>query len=144
MRKIVTTTLILFLVAFSLFFVWVAITPADFAMSVIPGWHTTVLPPHFFLSFFITPWLLFTALIYLWAFIKKWSLNKLLVIIHVLLSIPLLIVFLYKTNIYLNFYTENTGMVFKAFFLSTVAFVIAQIFFMLQLITTYKKLKTRH
>ncbi|MFL9837453.1 hypothetical protein ABS768_08090 [Flavobacterium sp. ST-75] len=144
MRKTVITTLILFLVTFSLFFVWVALTPADFAMSVIPGWHTTILPPHFFLSFFITPWLLFTALIYLWAFIKKWPLNRLLIIIHVLLSIPLLIVFLYKTDVDLNLSAENTALVFKAFFLATVAFVIAQIFFMLQLITTYKKLKARH
>lgn len=144
MKKIVTTTLILFLVAFSLFFAWVAITPADFAMSLIPGWNTTILPPHFFLSFFITPWLLFTALIYLWAFIKKWPLNRLLVIIHVLLSIPLVIVFLYKTDVDLNFSAENTALIFKAFFLATTAFVIAQVFFMLQLITTYKKLKARH
>lgn len=143
MRKTVITILVFFIIAFSLFFAWLAFTPVDYATSLIPGWHTVVTPPGFFLSFFIIPWIVFTVLIYVWAAVKKWPLNKLLIIIHVLLSIPLLIVYIYDSNINLDFSSDNIEFVFKSFFFAAIAFMIGQIFFMLQLITTYKKIKSR-
>jgi hypothetical protein len=64
---------------------------SDMVTSVIPGWHTTLFPPHFLFSIVISIALLLNAISYAMLLRKRQLLNLKLFALHFLLTIPIVL-----------------------------------------------------
>lgn len=63
----------------------------EFATSVVPGWHTTILPPYFLINLIVSLIMLFVIIFY-WKISKKTNrVNLKIFFIHLLLTIPAII-----------------------------------------------------
>ena len=79
-----------FLVFAVLFILTITLT-SDAATSVVPGWHTTIFPPFFLISLFISVALLIVVVGY-WKLAKGgYKVNLAVFIIHLMLTIPAVI-----------------------------------------------------
>ena len=94
MKKIIPILLILILVI-----LLVNSFSFDFATSVVPGWHTTILPPYFLVSVVFTILLLIDVPIYWYCNKRDLSNAKKVVIAHFIISF-LLVVLLRFPEIY--------------------------------------------
>lgn len=71
---------------FALLFIWV-ISSVEYASSVVPGWHTTIFPPYFFISLSLLVILLVVIVGY-WILAKRGTFHLSFFIIHMTLTLP--------------------------------------------------------
>lgn len=71
---------------FALFFI-LSITSVEFASSVVPGWHTTIFPPYFFISVAVLAILLVVTIGY-WILARRGAFNLPFFITHMILTLP--------------------------------------------------------
>jgi len=57
------------------------------SFSMVPGWHTVILPPYFILNIFILFWFYFLAAIYRYLHIKKFCIPQKCALLHLVSSL---------------------------------------------------------
>lgn len=139
MTRIILYTLIGFLV---ITFALMAISYDTF-MSIIPGWHTTLINTQFItLAFFA--WIAVVVILYFILFNKKIKLNKTLLFLHLAFTIPLIIMSIVLKTIRFD---QNTNYhfndVMQFLLLSIPLYLIGQLLFIYQLVMAYKKQKSQ-
>lgn len=71
----------------------------NFATSVVPGWHTTILPPYFFMNIVVSIILLLVTIAYRKLSKRTKPVNWLVFIIHFTLTIPVTLYILFPSFI---------------------------------------------
>ena len=133
-------TIIALLLVFVLYLIF-RISSNDFVASIIPGWHTTILPPYYIFKNFILPYLFIVIAGYLYL---KYSVNltKKIWLTHLILSAPYLIFSVIKEFIpFLYIFFGNQKFIFNLFFMIVVTlllFIAGQIYFLWQLIRSLR------
>lgn len=109
----------------------------DYAVSVVPGWHTTVFPPYFI-------WQSIVVLVMLLVSIAYWKLSKIsdsinwtFFIIHFILTIPAIIYLKFDTVII------NLAINSKDVLLISIAFVLGLILFIVQYVRSFQRLRIK-
>jgi hypothetical protein len=94
------------------------------ASSVVPGWHTTIYPPFFFISVIQLIWLGVVSLIYTYLETKGIIVKRKTFMVHLLLSLTIFLE---------NVYVLSDSYIFSRLLLLTpyILFLIAQIIFVL-------------
>ena len=136
MTRIYLLILIVFLILFSAL---IAVN-LDTAASVIPGWHTTIVD----ISWIFYTWIFITFAVYYGIYKAKVSFSKTLVLIHIILTTPLLIISLVSANLIIN--QSNISVLevlVNLHFIFAFLFLIGQLLFICQLINIYIKLKAQ-
>ena len=60
----------------------------DTATSVVPGWHTAILPPAFIAAVIVYLFILIVTVAYLLLYLKAGTINRKVFISHILLTLP--------------------------------------------------------
>ena len=94
------------------------------ASSVVPGWHTTIYPPWFFVSVIQIIWLGLVSVIYVYLERNGKIVNRKIFMIHILLSLS---VFLENVNTLSDSYLISRLLLLAPYLL----FLIAQIIFII-------------
>jgi hypothetical protein len=115
----------------------------DFLSSIIPGWHTTTLPPYFFISFIIVVNFIFPLFMF-WIISKRdKKLRISFFIIHIILSTLIISVLKFPTIfINSNAYDINQSEIESIITLiktTLITFIIEQLIFGIYLILILKK-----
>ena len=71
----------------------------EYATSVIPGWHTTILPSQTVIQIVVGLWLFVLSVGYWMLKLRKININKKLFVAHLLLTLPLPALFTVKNGI---------------------------------------------
>jgi len=131
--------LLILIIVLTLFSVVVAVS-FDTATSAIPGWHTTVID----ISWIFYMWIFIMLAFYYGIYKTKVRVNKTLVILHILLTVPLPVISILTTNLIIN---QSSIFVvtdlLRLRFLFIILFLIGQLLFIYQLINIYKKQKAQ-
>ncbi|SCY99762.1 hypothetical protein [Flavobacterium caeni] len=121
------------ILAFSILFL--ALMSQDFLTSIIPGWHTTIIPLYFIVIFTVVINLIFPWLIYSWLKKQNKTPNAKLFLCHILLST--IIILMMKFPLFLvsseNF-QETMDKVMTVFKVLAIAFLLEQIIFLIYIL----------
>lgn len=117
--------------------------------TVIPGWHTTIYNPYYFAGTLVFLFIFFNTLGYLILPKRVAKINRVVVIIHLLCTIPLIYYMLHPFEVFVNEQSVDINEVLKSIkrqeyfslFLSSI-FVIGQICFFVYFVKSSRKSKT--
>lgn len=120
----------------------------DFATSVVPGWHTTILPPYFIWGLIVVFVLLLVTIGY-WLLSKRTDkINWTLFAIHFLLTIPTIIFLRFPTILLDVELTDQDKLIraiefrMKIIPIAWTLFIIGKILFLVYFIRTIKQRKS--
>ncbi|MXN92926.1 hypothetical protein GR160_16995 [Flavobacterium sp. Sd200] len=99
-------------------------TSSDFTASLLPGWHTTIIPPQT-VAFAFLGWLIIVITAYY--FLLKNYVKKSTVIIFSTFSIPFLIIYILNSTGVLR--GNDQMILLNIFFASLLLFIVAQLIF---------------
>ncbi len=118
--------------------------PFDFAVSVIPGWHTIILPPYFIWTCIIVI-VLFIITIGYWYLSKRVdTINWILFAFHFILTIPTVIFlnfpsrFLNEQHLGYQEIMQSISLQIQLVYTVSVLFIIGQMFFVVYFVRTIK------
>lgn len=103
----------------------------DYASSVIPGWHTTILSPFQSFTVIVYGWLLIVALIYNF-YLRKKGVSQKHIIIYLLFTLPILILKIAIENF--NFENYDMELLLRIVYFTFFLFCIGQIVFIIYLL----------
>lgn len=103
----------------------------DYAASIIPGWHTTILSPFQSFTIIIYGWLLIVCLLYIF-YLRKRKLSKNFIIIYLTLTLPILLIKMIIKNLYLENY--DMELLLEIIYFVFILFCLGQLFLIAYLI----------
>lgn len=83
--------------SFLLLFLWTVPFSFDMATSVVPGWGTSVFPPHFILEILLAAFMLHATLGYWFLSRRGRQINWKLFVCHLVLSLPAILILKYPS-----------------------------------------------
>jgi hypothetical protein len=112
--------------------------PFDFATSVVPGWHTTIFPPHFFLWLVIIIFLFLSTIGYWFLAKRVGKINWMSFFVHLVLNIPSLI-FIKFPSFFLDLevlyvFDLSKTLLIKSILLVLILFMIGQALFVIHFV----------
>ena len=105
---------------------------SDYATSEVPGWHTTIYPPLFFINIILSVFVLVATLGYLRLARKIVNINWTVFITHLMLTIPATILMKFPVAFLFLSASEPERLIMLEAQLTTIAyclFIVGQIFF---------------
>ena len=130
---ILLLTVVLILVLFIQLFAF------DFATSVIPGWHTTILAPEQIMWLPLYFWGAFVISCYIITAKKNKPIPRYSTVVYLLLSLPYPVLLLYLNFIGSQGYEFDLFIAPKLVIPALTLFLIAQLFFIYQLVKIFRK-----
>lgn len=127
------------LTVFVLMFLISVLPLTDLAVSVIPGWHTTIFPPYMITGIFMRVSLLIVVLLYLLLVRDNQKISRLFQIIHVLLCLPAIVIFRFKELLLSYCGVENSSEMMQFIITSILIFGIMQVVFLLHFFRLIKR-----
>ena len=109
----------------------------DYAVSIVPGWHTAIFPPYFICQSLVVLAMMLVSIAY-WKLSKKPDrINWTFFIIHFILTIPV-IIYLKFDSVIINIATKS-----KDVLLISIAFLLGQILFIVQYVRSLQRLRVK-
>ncbi len=105
----------------------------DYAISVVPGWHTTIFPPYFIWQSIIVLIILLVSIAYWKISTITGTINWIFFIVHFILTIPAIIYFKYGLKIF------NSLTISKDELLIPISFVLGQILFIVHYVRSLQR-----
>jgi uncharacterized membrane protein YtjA (UPF0391 family) len=123
------------MVRYSLLFLVIALIATieslgGFSVSVIPGWHTVIVPPFMMLSILLLLWLCLLPVGYLILERKNNTLTKRPIVMHLMLTL----FYFFYSNGGARYYYTPVGLLLK--FMSLAFFAIGQVIFIIYFVRT--------
>jgi hypothetical protein len=104
--------------------------PFDFATSVVPGWHTTIFPPHFILWLVVIIFLFLSTIGYWFLAKRVGKINWMSFFVHLVLTIPFY--FLDLEELYA--FDLSKTLLIKSILLVLIPFMIGQALFVIHFV----------
>src|SRR5688572_3684243 len=85
----------------------------DYATSVVPGWHTTILPPYFLMNIFISIIILLVTFAYWKLSRKQIFLDWIVFLVHVILTLPVILYIIYPVffdKLFFSLFQQNESL----------------------------------